>query len=511
MGVEYGTYFSLTFSPLLHGRSSAWGRDLALSGETYMGRMTIELRAFTFSRGASSVRDSDKLLHVDDVMLKDLAWPGLFPAVLVLPERTLFINEAAREMFRLAKLGEDFVGSALSRIFRTQGLVPVAEDGFSKMPIPIKGELELDIPGLATKWVEIRGRSVRYDGEVAFLAQLVDVSAKHAADEERIRLSELREIMLDVTQNIIRVDTVEEMCNLVLQNALKAIRKASLGSIMLRVEGDIMRIASYIGYSDAVADFSLPLSRTFHYKASRGSPESVVNVADLASLGPYHLIPTSYGEGVYIKSALSAPIRINGELFGIISVDSVETDAFDAEDEKSMAFLRDNIEIAVANHLLYKEKSFLASYDRLTGLHNRSFFEEHFGPLLERAKRYSETFCLALFDVDGLKAVNDTAGHLVGDQVLRNCAANLRKAIRKSDLLARYGGDEFVGIFFETDPVSLSQRLDEVLDNMEDCQSEPAERAPKCGMSYGISQYPLDGTSIDDLIWHADQRMYKLK
>jgi diguanylate cyclase (GGDEF)-like protein len=457
------------------------------------------------------VRETNGLLQLDSDTLAKLTLPGFFPLVLFLPDRTLFLNRASREMFRTSQLGEDFAGKALAGIFLEQGLIDAAEDGNAMLSTPIKGELELEIPGVHTRWVEIRGEEVCFENERGLLAQLVDISAKHEIAEELSRLSELREIMLNVTQNIIRMGSLEDMCQLVLQNALQAIRKASLGSIMLRGEGDIMRVASYIGYSDSVKEFSLPLSRTFHYKASKGKPEGVINIPDLAEIGPYHLIPTAYGEGVYIKSALSAPIYTNGKLFGIISVDSVETNSFDDDDQKSMAFLRDNIEIAVSNHLLYQEKSFLASFDRLTGLHNRAFFEEHFGPVLERAKRYNESFCVALFDVDGLKRVNDTRGHLAGDQVLRTCASNLRRAIRKSDLMARYGGDEFVGMFFETDPQALSERLNCILNEMAQTRDELGDIPFQCGISYGIARYPADGEDIDTLIRLADARMYEQK
>ncbi|HSL93120.1 MAG TPA: sensor domain-containing diguanylate cyclase [Bacillota bacterium] len=451
------------------------------------------------------------LLQLNDEVLRELELPCFFPMLLVLPDKTLCLNEAARELFRTSLSGQDSAGRALARAFRAQGLLDLAEGYTCHTSPPVKGELALDIPGIAVSWVEIRGKVVRYNGELGLLTQMVDVSAKHVIAEELSRLSKLREIMLSVTQNIIRVDTVEEMCQLVLQSALSAMTQASLGSIMLRDEGDIMKIASYIGFNDSVKNFSLPLARTLYYRASKGKLDGVVNIPDLATIGAYHLIPTAYGEGVYIKSAIAAPIMVQGELFGIISVDAVETHAFDEDDEKSMTFLRDNIEIAVENHLLYKEKAFLASYDRLTGLHNRGFFEEHFGPVMERAKRYKESFCVALFDVDGLKAVNDTHGHLAGDGVLRTSAANLRRAIPKSDVLARYGGDEIVGLFLETDEQSLSARLEGILNDMEATQIILGGRPYKCRMTYGISQYPVDGESIDELIWHADQRMYKLK
>ncbi len=252
--------------------------------------------------------ESSALPRVTDDILSDLALPGLFPVVLVLPDSAVFINDTSRELFCTSRLGEEYVGKALAALFHLHGLSSAGGGQGGERGTIIRGELELDIPGLNGVWVEIRGREVAFSEKVGFLTQFVDVTAKHAIARERLRLSVLREIMLDVTQQIIRVDTLEEMCQLVLQNAVKAIPKTSLGSIMLRGEGNTMRVASYIGYDHSVKDFSLPLARTFHYRASRGDLAKVVNIADLNAIGPYNLIPTAHGEGIYIKSVLSAPI-----------------------------------------------------------------------------------------------------------------------------------------------------------------------------------------------------------
>ncbi len=129
----------------------------------------------------------------------------------------------------------------------------------------------------------------------------------------------------------------------------------------------------------------------------------------------------------YIKSTLTAPIYINGSLFGMINIDSIETNVFDGEDVKSMEFIRNYIEIIITNYLLYEEKSHLARYDQLTNVCNRSYFEEQVKSIIDKALCYKETFNLVIWDINNLKAINDSFGHLTGDEVIKNLFMNLKQ------------------------------------------------------------------------------------
>ena len=87
---------------------------------------------------------------------------------------------------------------------------------------------------------------------------------------------------------------------------------------------------------------------------------------------------------------------------------------------------------------------------KLTNIYNRRSFEDIFDKILNKALRYNESFYLVTFDLNNLKHINDTFGHLNGDEFIKSFVNKLKKSIRNSDVLARYGGDEFVGVFFNT-------------------------------------------------------------
>ena len=353
-------------------------------------------------------------------------------------------------------------------------------------------------------------RSITVEDKRVAMVHLLDVTAQRTTERELRRLSRLRELMLEVTQAVLDVDDFKYVCQLILQKALQAIEKASIGSVLL-LDGDYFVFGAGAGFKGDLTNFKVPLKESFLYLATDGKMDRVVNVPDLRVIDTFYFVETLNQGDKYICSTIIAPIYVKGELIGCASVDSVELAAFDHEDLQSMIFIRENIEIAVANHFLYQEKANLAKHDQLTGLSTRWCFEEHCAAVLERARRYNEGFNLVLFDVDELKQANDTHGHLVGDEVLRHIAATLRTHMRKSDICARYGGDEFIGLFFHTTAEALKEKFLQQLISFTTSPLLAGGIAVPCSYSFGIATFPDDGDCIEELIRVADSRMYAAK
>jgi len=359
-------------------------------------------------------------------------------------------------------------------------------------------------------WLECWCRGVLADGRIVAIIHLLDITAKKAAERKMIRLSRLRELMLEVTQTVLEVEDFKKLCQVILTKALMAIEKASIGSVLL-IEGDYFVFGAGAGFADDLRSFKVPINESFLYRATGGKMDKVVIVPDLRTIDTFYFVHTADKGGRYICSTLIAPIHVQGELIGCVGVDSVELAAFDEDDLQSMIFIRHSIEIAITNHFLYQEKAYLARHDQLTELDNRWSFDGQFAVLLERARRYEESFHVVIFDVDRLKYVNDTYGHLVGDKVLKKIAGALKTETRKSDVLARYGGDEFIGIFFNTTTEALCHKFNQQRLALLDEPLIEAGVVVPCTYSYGVANFPSDGDTLEGLIAVADNRMYIAK
>ena len=172
--------------------------------------------------------------------------------------------------------------------------------------------------------------------------------------------------------------------------------------------------------------------------------------------------------------------------------------------------------VAVGMILLLLEEQiehseYLALHDELTGLPNRRLFHDRLGNALERARRNGTCTALLLVDLDRFKQVNDTQGHHIGDQLLRRVGTVFSDRIRRSDTVARTGGDEFSIIL--DDPISRedAERVGHTLIELLGAPFELGNQTMSIGASMGIALFPEDATDAEGLCIAADLRMYDSK
>lgn len=179
-----------------------------------------------------------------------------------------------------------------------------------------------------------------------------------------------------------------------------------------------------------------------------------------------------------------------------------------SELEKINADLNEEINKRCA---IEKELEFLAYYDELTQLPNRTLFIENLKNSLVHAKRNDSLLGVLFVDLDRFKNINDSHGHYIGDSLLKTVSERLKNVLRDSDTIARNGGDEFV-IYIENmkdarEPFVVAQKIIEVMNNRFDIDGHTIH----IGASIGISLYPLDGDEALELLKMADTAMYEAK
>lgn len=216
------------------------------------------------------------------------------------------------------------------------------------------------------------------------------------------------------------------------------------------------------------------------------------------------------------SSCILVPLVAGQEVLAVISLaDRVDGVAFDATDLNIARTLAAPATLALLNERLLEQKRDLeqrAATDLLTGLFNRSYFRTRLEEELGRAERYDLDLALLIVDVDGFKSLNDSAGHIAGDAVLRGVAAVIRRSVRIFDVCARQGGDEFV-ILLHANEASALQSAERLRQRIEAAAFEPGSTLPagaKVTVSIGLAGRSKNCTALD-LLASADRALYAAK
>lgn len=154
----------------------------------------------------------------------------------------------------------------------------------------------------------------------------------------------------------------------------------------------------------------------------------------------------------------------------------------------------------------------LSTLDRLTGIFNRGFFDERIRDEEGRARRYQRPFAIALIDVDHFKPFNDTHGHVAGDTALQALAEVLRSKTRRTDTVARFGGEEFALVLPETGGEEATLKLEQVVRTIAALEIPVARgKSDRITVSAGVAAFPADGEDAQSVLAIADLRLYEAK
>ena len=207
-------------------------------------------------------------------------------------------------------------------------------------------------------------------------------------------------------------------------------------------------------------------------------------------------------------AAIALPVFYAEQLHGILYIESASPADFSEEEVLLLRTLADLIAGALHNALTFQKAQEQAITDGLTGVKTHRFFMEALSAEWKRSTRAGRAFALVLMDLDRFKFVNDFYGHLEGDLVLQRVGQILETNCRRSDVVARYGGDEFVILMPETNMEHARQLASKLRGWV---SADQLLREKNISASFGIACYPLHGSSPQELIQVADASMYLSK
>lgn len=214
------------------------------------------------------------------------------------------------------------------------------------------------------------------------------------------------------------------------------------------------------------------------------------------------------GQQVVSGACRAFPIFVGEEQLGALQVFAGSGICADA-DLRTAALIADSLGVVVKSLFLIEETQLLALTDGLTGLYNRRHATKRLEEEIARARRNNKGLCVAMCDVDHFKAINDEFGHGAGDRVLQQIATSLTEYVRRNDIVARWGGEEFLVIFSEiklTAARIVAERLRGRLANTPQVEGGPEQ----ISVSIGLSMLRA-GVTADALIEQADQALYRAK
>ncbi len=221
---------------------------------------------------------------------------------------------------------------------------------------------------------------------------------------------------------------------------------------------------------------------------------------------------TDMGPDEHYSTMASIPLLIDEELIGAVSVYSAELESYGEEHIRVLETVARIAAEAISKSKLHAETKAHALTDPMTGLPNARSLQMQFGKEVQRAARSGIAFQVLVLDLDGFKAVNDTFGHKVGDEMLRGVGKVISEQLREYDFLARYGGDEFVALIPEAGQehvADLCARIEKAVASFR--LSIDSNRYASVGVSVGAAGYPANGQSFDQMMIAADKAMYNSK
>ncbi|MBN2627908.1 MAG: diguanylate cyclase [Spirochaetales bacterium] len=352
------------------------------------------------------------------------------------------------------------------------------------------------------------GRPLLVVGSDSDISELKETEEKlrHSIEKEKKRneeLETLRQIISSISSSLDIQETIDQ----ILKQISRLIPYESCSLQILR--GDHLEVVGGEGFEDndfvKTLRFRFPDRGSLSTRAVQEEKPFVANdvTRDFPSL-------TQPSKTRTILSWLGVPLIAHGNVLGLLAMDGYVRNRFDSHHLELAGIIGQHIAIAMENALLHEKAFKLAMEDALTGLGNRHRMSMEGRFLFESAIRNGQEISFAMLDIDHFKKVNDSYGHDVGDIILKKIARILRKSIRASSLLARFGGEEFVVIMPKTGRT-------EALNAMERIRKEIArnpfdEIGGNLTISIGIyTGIPRAGENMNSFIIKSDKALYRAK
>ena len=345
-----------------------------------------------------------------------------------------------------------------------------------------------------------------FDRETIDLLTLFSTQASIALQNARLySLERQRARQLEAINKIAQESTAVMELEELLVHACSVIQQAfqvSHVALLLREEGDLV-----IRAHQGVLTPCLPPGRRI---AVVDGPWSEI-IASHGTVVEKDLtrVPESVRLFKETGSRMSIPLISFGQTLGVLTLHNARINAFRQSELQSLESVADICANSIQNAHYVERVKQLAYLDGLTGIFNRRFFELRIGEELERARRYGTGMAVIIADIDQFKSLNDDFGHLLGDEVLRQVSSLFHQQLRKTDVVCRYGGEEFAILLSQVNAQQALAIAEKLRAQVEAWQFPGVPRTVT--ISAGVAVCPDHGSNRDELVRSADNALYAAK
>ncbi|MBI5844148.1 MAG: sensor domain-containing diguanylate cyclase [Deltaproteobacteria bacterium] len=320
------------------------------------------------------------------------------------------------------------------------------------------------------------------------------------------------DLLTFISMGKLLTSTVElnEVLALILDRVSSLVPARNWSLLLADEEGGALTFAIVVGEKkEFIRGMTLaPGEGVAGHAALKGEPVLLVNAGD----DPRFNSRVDELTGFSTKSIAAIPLKSRGRVVGILEIVNIrDFDAFEAESLPLLTILADYAAVAVQNARYYEKIKQLSVTDEYTGLFNARHLYRVLDQAVEKAEKGGPGFCVVFADVDNFKELVDTFGHMAGSAALKEIGSIMSACLEKGDILAKYGGDEYVMVLFgkgREGVLALCERI------RAGFASTPV--LADCGgtnvtMSFGLAVYGPDGKTREELLAAADRRMFEVK
>jgi diguanylate cyclase (GGDEF)-like protein len=316
--------------------------------------------------------------------------------------------------------------------------------------------------------------------------------------EEQQRRTRYLTFLNNVSKTAISSQDAEQMLDEIVAEIQQNFHLDHIGIGVLDYATKEIEIKAEAGTSSLAVGKRIPLGVGIMGKVARANEKMLIQKSDGHLLG---ILPEA-------RSVLCLPLNYGETLLGVLNIESRSEQAFKEQDVLILGTLADLLATALHNVFVFQKMQQQSITDGLTGIKTRRFFMEAVSGEWKRASRSGRPFSVVMVDLDKFKQVNDGQGHLEGDLVLARVGRLLEQKCRQSNVVARYGGDEFVILMPETG-IEQAQILSERLRLW--VATDPMLNERHISGSFGVASFPLHGSTVEDIMRVADAGMYVSK